>query len=274
MKNIENNLKNRSNINKETIKQKIYFNFLKAFKQNCRYCIFKSSSYGICSSCIKYFSFFLNPLYTYTNSMKIITLSRYTSIVREEILSFKLKDNREISKYFVLSIFNYPNLISDLSKYDVITYVPMNKRKEKYLRGYNQSKILAKDLSMVLGIPIIDLIEKVKENKTQSSISKEERILNVKDVFKVKENFCFNNILLVDDIFTTGATVFEIRKKIKEKYSKSNIDVFVLSKTISIKRANSSLVERKYKHIKLVNNRKLTRKKLLENSYKEKLFFM
>ncbi len=292
--------KKREILNKERIfkEQKRYFTFLRLFQQNCRYCIFQSTSYGICSNCLKYFTYFLKPFYTYINNVKIISLSRYISIIRKEILNFKLRDNREISKYFILSIFNYPRLISDLSKYEYITYVPMDKNKEKYYRGYNQSKLLAKDLSMLIGIPVIDLIEKVKKNKTQSTISKEERYLNVKDVYRVNTNtdlelkFKFDSklnskvnshnkrtlkILLVDDIYTTGATVFEIIKKIDEQYNdinnkmnnnmnlnmKIDVDVLVLSKTISISKNSSSLVSRKNKYYKLLENRKLKRKKLL-----------
>lgn len=193
--------------NKQIIynKQKTYFGFLKLFQQNCRYCIFKSNSFGVCSSCFKYFKYFIKPFYTYIKQIKIISFSRYTSRIRREILNFKLKDNRELSRMFVLSVFNYPNLISDLSKYEYIVYVPMDKEKEKDIRGYNQSKLLAKDLSMFLGIPVIDLVEKVKKNRTQSTISKKERYLNVKNVYsinkKIKLNLNFKNILLVEMTF-------------------------------------------------------------------------
>ena len=247
-------------------KQKRYFFILKLFKQNCRYCLFKSNSFGLCSRCIKEFSNLLNPLYEYTNSMKIISLSRYMYDVRKEILDFKLKGRREISKYFVLSLFNYPNLISDIYKYEYITYVPMDKKKEKYFRGYNQSKIIAKDLSMFLGIPVIDLVEKVKTNKTQSSVSSTERKENVKDVYRVRKGYSFKSILIIDDIFTTGATIFEIRNKIEEKYD-AIIDAFVLSKTINIKNFDNSIINIKSRYFKLKDNKKVLRKRILLERY-------
>lgn len=257
------------NNQKFSYKQKRYFRFLNLFHQNCRYCIFKSNSYGMCSSCFKYFTYFLKPSFVYINKTKIISLSRYIFNIRNEILQFKLRDHREISKFFILSIFNYPNLLSDLSRYEYISYVPMDKEKENYQRGYNQAKVIAKDLSVFLGIPIIDLIEKIKVNKTQSTVLKEERYINVKDVYRIKAKKSFNNILLVDDIYTTGATVLEIKKKIKEKYSNSNVDVFVLSKVISINKNISSLIARKYKYIKLLNSRKSIRKRILEQKYRK-----
>ena len=231
------------------MKKKInkYFMFLKVFKQNCRYCLFKSSMYGICSNCFKYFQYFLNPFTQYIDGMKIISMSRYMSKVKEEILDFKLRDKREISKFFILSIFSYPKLLSDLSRYEYITYVPMDENKEKYFRGYNQAKIIANDLSMFLGIPVVDLIEKVKKNKVQSSVRREYRKDNVRDVYIVKNGFNFNSILVVDDIYTTGATLFEIRKQILKKYN-SRVDAFVLSKTLSFRRTDISLLNKKSKY--------------------------
>lgn len=243
---------------KKSIKR--YFSFLKIFKQNCRYCLFKSSMFGICSNCFKYFEYFIYPFSSYNNGMKIISMSRYISKVREEILNFKLRNNREISKFFVISIFKYPRLISDLSKYQYITYVPMDKKKEKSIRGYNQAKIIAYDLSMFLGIPVIDLIEKVKTNKVQSSVKREFRKDNVLDAYRVKEGFNIDSILVVDDIYTTGATLNEIKKKILEKYN-VRVDSFVLSKTISIKKQETSLVQCKSKYYYLKSNRKRKRER-------------
>ncbi len=257
--------------NKNLIKkQDIYFNFLRVFKQNCRYCLFSSNSFGICSKCFKYFKYFIYPYSTYTIGMKIISMSRYVSNIKEEILNFKLRNSREISKFFILSLFYYPRLVSDLSKYEYITYVPMDKDKEKYFRGYNQSKIIAKDLSMFLGIPVINLIEKVKKNKVQSSIRREDRKENVKDVYSIKNGYKIKSVLIIDDIYTTGATLFEIREKIEEVYEDINIGSLVLSKTISIKKENTSLIDRKYKYYSLKIQKKKLRKKLLEDGHKLK----
>lgn len=258
---------------KKYFKNKIkkYFMFLKVFKQNCKFCEFKINSFGICSKCFNLFKYFIYPNYIYINGMKIMSLSRYVSDIKEEILNFKLRNKREISKFFILSIFYYPKLISDITTYEYITYVPMDKEKEKIKRGYNQAKIIAKDLSMFLGIEVINLIEKVKKNKIQSSVRKEYRQENVKDVYEVKEGFDFidfKKVLVVDDIFTTGATLFEIRRKIKDKYPNAKVDAFVLSKTISIKKEETSLVNRKYKYLKLKERRKLIRKRILEEKYK------
>ena len=62
--------------------------------------------------------------------------------------------------------------------------------------------------------------------------------------------------------------MFEIKDKIKEKYNNAKIDGFVLSKTISIRKEETSLVNRKYKYLKLKDRRKLIRKRILEEKYK------
>lgn len=220
---------------------------------------------------MKYFTYFLNPFSTYINGTKVISMSRYISNIREEILNFKLRNYKEISKLFILSIFNYPRLLSDLAIYDYIAYVPMDKNKEKYVRGYNQAKIIAEELSVFTGIPVLELLEKVKRNKTQSSVKRTYRAANVRGVYRVRENVNIKKetkILLVDDIFTTGSTIFEIKKILLEKYNNIKVDAFILSKTINIKKEETSVISRKHKYYSLKNSKKRLRKKDLEARYK------
>lgn len=95
---------------------------------------------------------------------------------------------------------------------DCITYVPLTK-KSAYKRGYNQSKLLAKSLSKRIQTPAIcGAIKRVKSGKAQKGLTGEQRIENVKGAFKVVklDKFKDKNVLLVDDVLTTGSTVDEI----------------------------------------------------------------
>ena len=112
-----------------------------------------------------------------------------------------------------------------IKKFDAITFVPLGKN--RFLeRGYNQSEIIAKTISKILNIKLIEnIIERKKETYPLSMIKdKELRKSTIKDAFKINKNFenkSINkkekiNILIIDDVFTTGATLnemsFEIRK--------------------------------------------------------------
>lgn len=178
-------------------------------------------------------------------------LSIYVSKTRYDILKYKFKDKRELAKMYALGIFSFPTLLSTLSKYRYIAYVPLSRKKEK-LRGYNQSKLFAKELGKLLNIPVLDCIEKIKDNKRQSSVKREERAKNVKDVFKIdlseiEENLKIDGhenekikILLVDDILTTGSTIVEIVNKMRENESfkdkKIICDAFVIARGLNNKR--------------------------------------
>ncbi len=98
---------------------------------------------------------------------------------------------------------------------DYLTFVPMTKRAERK-RGYNQSKLLAESISKRLNIPVVSVIEKIKETPEQKSLSLKARTENLKGSFKVQSGtpLISKTVLLVDDIFTTGATADAISYKL------------------------------------------------------------
>lgn len=113
--------------------------------------------------------------------------------------------------------------------FDYICSVPMFKKKEKE-RGYNQAKLIAEIVAEKFDIPHIDAITKIKNNPSQTTLAFRERQENVKDVFALNENFknLIKNktILLIDDVYTTGATANEIAEVLMHGHAKQ---VYVLT---------------------------------------------
>lgn len=108
-------------------------------------------------------------------------------------------------------------------KFDLILPVPLHKKRLKE-RGYNQSDGFAKGLSEVLGVEWSDsTIERVVYSITQTKKKRIERWENVKDIFAIKkpEMILGKNILLVDDVITTGATIEACVSKLLESGCKS-----------------------------------------------------
>jgi len=94
---------------------------------------------------------------------------------------------------------------------DVIVPVPIHHLK-KAERGFNQSDYIAKGLSKELNIPYsTKLIKRVRHTESQTKLNMNERALNVAGAFKIKNSngIQSKNILLVDDVCTTGATILE-----------------------------------------------------------------
>lgn len=97
---------------------------------------------------------------------------------------------------------------------DYLVPIPLHPKKE-YLRGYNQSYIIAQGVEDKTKIPIIkDCLYRKVFTSTQTKKSREERWENVKDIFDIKnDNLLINkHILLIDDVLTTGATLLAAGK--------------------------------------------------------------
>lgn len=93
--------------------------------------------------------------------------------------------------------------------YDLIVPVPIHWRKKKK-RGYNQSDFIAKGIGEVLRVPVNDeVLTKVTNTETQTKKTKLERWKNVEDSFRIVKPTALyqKNVLLVDDVITTGATL-------------------------------------------------------------------
>lgn len=151
--------------------------------------------------------------------------------IRDLILEYKFKNKSYLSNTFVKILLQDKILCDKLKLYDIIIPVPMSKNK-KANRGYNQTELISKKIAEKLNIEYQNksLIKK-KTNKTQSSLKEKQRFENVKNVFGIEnENIIKNkNIIIFDDIVTTGATVNECAKVLK-KVGAKNILVLAIAK--------------------------------------------
>lgn len=97
-------------------------------------------------------------------------------------------------------------------KADVIVPVPMY-RSDKRRRGYNQSALIARVMSNELDIPLAEkAVEKQRLTARQKELTRDERAVNLKNAFEVTlpQNIRGKQVLLIDDVCTTGATMSEI----------------------------------------------------------------
>ena len=120
-----------------------------------------------------------------------------------------------ISKYISLII--KEKLELENIKFDYILFVPLHKKRLKE-RGFNQAEKIAIDLGKIMDIPVVDNISRRCNTKKLYKLGKQDRINELKNAFIIKNNrvdLKNKNVLLVDDIFTTGSTVNEISKVLK-----------------------------------------------------------
>lgn len=164
----------------------------------------------VCDLCKKYRHLF----------KKLITPLYYKDKVEELIKEFKFGKKFYIgsllahllTKTIQREINNYKTLIN------YITWIPMNYI-EKYKRGFNQAEFIAKIVSRSLDIPAFKLLKKVKSTKHQMQLNFYERQQNVKDAFAINKKYSNlindKNIIIIDDIYTTGSTIAECCRVLK-----------------------------------------------------------
>lgn len=109
---------------------------------------------------------------------------------------------------------NFPSLLN--ANHYTLTAIPLHWMRQRW-RGFNQSQILAETLSKELNMPVANILERKRFTKTQKNLKKEERIKNINNAFKLKDDTDVHNqnIILIDDVSTTGSTLLEAVKVLK-----------------------------------------------------------
>ena len=156
-------------------------------------------------------------------------LFKYEGIIRNKIISYKFDDKPYLYKTFCEIFVKNKKVCEFIKNYDIIISVPMYKKK-KNQRGYNQSELIAKETAKkVENIEYRnDILIKIRNTAKQSSLNKEQRKENLKNAYVVNNNeYILNkNILIFDDIYTTGSTANECAKTLIEAGAK---DVGILT---------------------------------------------
>jgi len=121
----------------------------------------------------------------------------------------------------------------DFKSYDFLIPVPLHFKRLRE-RGFNQALFLAKYIGKRYGIPIDYMsLKRIKWESPQINLSKKERERNVKGVFSLsnKSRFKDKSILLIDDVYTSGATVNECAR-VLTKAERVRVDVLTLCRAV------------------------------------------
>lgn len=210
---------------------------------NCK----KLGSY-LCANCLTYISFDTEEICVVCNRSAINGLTHpgcfykytidgvfsaiaYKGAAKKLIYNFKYNPFLSDLKNVLVDLF-YENLIQKEEFYRIcknnkpliLTPIPLHNSKLRS-RGYNQAEILATALSKKLGFPMFKLLKRVKQTPSLAGLTQKTRKENIKGAFEVekdKEGILKNAaVFLVDDIFTTGATLNEAAKTLKKSGAKA-----------------------------------------------------
>jgi ComF family protein len=173
----------------------------------CPFCLKLTTDYKTCPSCRK--KYHLNGL---------ISIYYFEPTIKRVIYQYKYRRSKDIANFLIkISIEKLKkSLPQDI---DMTIPIPLHIL-SKSKRGFNQSEIFTKELAKKFNLKYSNkILSKTKLTRTQSKLSREERENNVKGSFRSR-TVNNHNILLVDDVFTTGSTMDEAAKTLKKSGAK------------------------------------------------------
>ena len=170
-----------------------------------------SNSSEYCDTCVSYnFSF-----------DKAFSLWPYNSTVKTSLSNFKYRGRREFAEYYADKLYEYFHTALPKLNISAVLPVPIHPERLKN-RGYNQAELIAEILAKKLDLPIVtDYLIRSKNTLAQKNLDPVSRRKNLKEAFRINHNSKFyeiqlKNILLIDDIYTTGSTADACSAVLKE----------------------------------------------------------
>lgn len=161
---------------------------------------------------------------------KNVSLYYYTDTAAKIIKNLKYGNHKYLAKYVAKIMLSQKEKFND---FDILTFVPSSKSRMKE-RGFNQAEEIAKFIGENLDKPVLPLLIKTKDTIHQAGMTGKDRLINLKNSFSVDKNFSENilgkKILIIDDVFTTGSTLNECAKVIKN-FKPKNVSCLTFAKT-------------------------------------------
>lgn len=176
-----------------------------------------------CNDILKYNMKRQSKFYINKHFEKVISCFEYEGVIRNKILEFKFRNKPYLGNSFAKIMAE--SLAKIKNEFDLIIPVPMH-YKRYFKRGYNQSSILAKQIAKLLNKKCVThVLRKVKNVVPQSTLNSTLRKTNVLNTYQIfnDSKILGKRILLIDDIYTTGATADECAKILKTHGVKSVI---------------------------------------------------
>lgn len=157
---------------------------------------------------------------------KVLYYGIYNGVLKEAIHLLKFNKIKRLAIPLGLILSELP-----IPKAEGIVPVPLHP-KRLHQRGFNQTAAISCFLSSKLKIPLmLHTLRKTKDTPPQTNVTGKERFKNIKDAFDASEEIKGLDLLLIDDVITTGATVRECAKALIKAGAKS-VTVIALARSM------------------------------------------
>ena len=182
----------------------------------------------LCAGCLSTVESGVNQLDLDLESLyldRVIVVASYdNSLLRYALHCFKYKFVKDIGGVLVGLV--KLQHINCLKSYTFVP-VPVHKKRKRY-REFNQAQVLAGELAKKYKVKTDDkILQRIVMSAPQMSLGRAERLMNIKNVFQVSGSVKGKNIVLIDDVITTGATLNEAARVLKESGAKKVIGLVI-----------------------------------------------
>lgn len=196
--------------------------------RNCVKCARALPPYGpsrnVCATCLNH-----RPFYR-----RGYAILKYESPVKTIFHEIKFQNKPWLLKVFASLVQEFTVSHPAFTAYDVMIPIPLDGQKVRE-RGFNQAEMIARMVQRSVPenkIEIRNLIQKRKKTLPQSQLKRHDRLKNLNGAFSIKNphEIKGKHVLLIDDIFTTGSTINECAKLLKENGAEC-VDFFTLARS-------------------------------------------
>jgi competence protein ComFC len=181
-------------------------------RKRCKICGKPIKSGKICGNCREETPYF----------DLVISCGSYVPPFSDIIKFFKYRNRPSLSTKLARKLYSNYNSRADARDIEYLSWIPMTGA-EKRERGYNQSRLLAEEFSKISSLTSINLLRKTSSIPSQTTLPYEKRFVNVKNAYRIRKKTLKefkgnleNGIILVDDVLTTGSTLNECARELKE----------------------------------------------------------
>lgn len=174
----------------------------------------------LCDKCYAQLNFLLNEVElhlspNYLNKTQALLV--YDELIKKMIHQYKYNGVRDLGKTFAFWLYQF----LPLTEADALTYIPIHKKRFNE-RGYNQAQIITAELAQLLNKPVLPVLKRTIDREKQAlSKNASERAEKATDIFALQGPVSdwrqkYPRIMIIDDVITTGATINQAAKLLKE----------------------------------------------------------
>ncbi len=176
------------------------------YKRNC-----------LCEDCAESFSMYCDEAahYAAPNMEYYAPAFVYTKEFRNLFLKFKFNGYKAYGHLLAMATAEHLKKSPNFANFDYIIPLPISKTRRTE-RGFNQSELMVPYVAEVINTPILDCLKKIKDTKPQSRFRRfRDRSKNIRDAYECNCTFNGERLILFDDVFTSGSTMYECAKVLK-----------------------------------------------------------